>query len=90
VAVVEDHHLKILEDREVADLLFIHKVVLQEIHPQHHHLRVILEEVVNKHQVHQITGAAVAEATADLEEVQVMEMMEHREVEQLTQSQDHL
>ena len=87
---MEARRVKLVEDLEAEEDQLIQKQELLVILPQHHHLKVIQEEVEKILDLDQITEAAVAEVMAVREVMQIMEMMEHREVEQLAQSQDHL
>ena len=88
--VAEDLLEKLLEDQVAEEFQFIAKQVLQVIHLLHHHLKVILEEMEKMLEVHQITEAAVAEATVVLEVMAITEMMEHQDQEQRILLQDHL
>jgi hypothetical protein len=76
-----DHRVNLRVDLVVAELLFIVKQDLQVTLPQHHLLKEILEEAVQVHTRQQLTEAAVAEATAVLEVMQVLIMMEQVEQE---------
>jgi hypothetical protein len=89
VAEVEDQD-NLVEDQAAEEFLFIHKQEIQEIHPLHHHHKETQEEVVFKHLALQLTEAEAVEATAVLEVMPVLEMMEHQEQEQRILLQDHL
>jgi hypothetical protein len=76
-----DHRVNLRVDLVVAELLFIVKQDLQVTLPQHHPLKEILEDKEQVPRLQEVTEEAVAVATAVLEVMQLLVMMEQVEQE---------